>query len=76
MFKLPPYIHEQYIAACHEQDRQKAVFANLSDADLAASAEFWMQHCQMPKQVEPGTPVYDSTFWHIIVPEMIRRFRR
>lgn len=75
-FNLPPEIHEKYMAACHEQERQKAMFANLSDSDLAISAKFWMQHCERPKQVEPGRPVYDSTFWHIIVPEMLRRLER
>jgi hypothetical protein len=75
-FKLPPHIHEKYVAARGEQMRQRAVFANLSDGDLAASAEFWRQHCGAPRQVEPGVPVYDSTFWHIIVPELIRRLKR
>jgi hypothetical protein len=75
-FKLPQHIHDQWVAARGEQDRQKAVFANLNDSDLADSAKFWMQHCVTPKQVEPGQPVYDSTFWHIIVPELLRRLKR
>ena len=75
MFKLSPEL-EAKIRACREaHDNHKAVFNNLSDVELAASAQFWMQHCVAPRQVEPGTPVYDSTFWHIIVPEMIRRLR-
>lgn len=73
MFKLPEHISEAYIAAREEEARKKAVFANLSDADLVASAKFWMQHCVAPKRVAPNEPVYDSTFWHVIVPELLRR---
>lgn len=53
----------------------KQTFAALDDASLADSAEFWMQHCDAPKRIEPDRPVYDSTFWHAIVPEMIKRLK-
>lgn len=73
MFKLSEEIQAK-LAACRAAEHdQRVVFANLSDADLAASARFWMQHCVTPKRVEPGAPVYESTFWHVIVPEMLRR---
>ena len=74
-FELSPGLHEriQRLRQAHEDAR--ITFANLSDEDLAASAQFWMQHCQAPRQIEPGTVVYDSTFWHEIVPEMIRRLK-
>lgn len=72
-FKLP----ESVMARIREQRNAdagyKAVFANLSDDDLVASARFWMAHCEAPRRHKPGEPVYDSTFWHIIVPELLRR---
>lgn len=72
-FQLPEHIREKVCAMREAEAGAKATFANLSDGDLAASAKFWMQHCDAPKQIEPGAPVYDSTFWHAIAPEMIRR---
>lgn len=72
-FKLPAHVQEYIDKAREAEASQKAVFANMRDADLAASASFWMSHCEAPKRIEPGQPVYDSTFWHAIVPEMIRR---
>jgi len=74
-FKLPDHVKAKIHADRQAAIAQRVTFANLSDADLAASAQFWMQHCAAPKRVEAGAPVYDSTFWHIIVPEMLRRLR-
>lgn len=73
MFKLPAHIAEKYAEARAQEDMRKAVFANLADDDLVASAKFWMQHCQQPKRFDADDCVYDSTFWHIIVPELLRR---
>lgn len=74
-FSLPAHVQE-YINKCRDAERDtRAIFANMGDANLAASAQFWMQHCDAPKRIEPGQPVYDSTFWHAIIPEMIRRLR-
>lgn len=70
---LPPHIQEHLAAARHAEHDKRVVFANLSDADLATSAQFWMQHCEAPKRFERDAPVYDSTLWHIILPELIRR---
>ena len=74
-FHLPTHISDKLAAARAAEMAQQAVFATLDDADLAASAQFWMQHCDAPTRIEPGRPVYDSTFWHVIAPEMIRRLR-
>ena len=75
-FKLPDHVQAKLAADRLAEHDQRVTFANLSDADLAASAQFWMQHCDAPKRVEAGRPVYDSTFWHVIVPEMLRRLSR
>jgi len=73
MFKLPPEVQEAYNKARSDLEAKKAMFANLSDVNLAASAKYWMQYCAAPRRYFEGDPVYDSTFWHIIAPEMIRR---
>lgn len=76
MFKLPEHISQKYNEARASEAERKAVFANLSDADLAASAKFWMQHCNAPKRFAADEPIYDATFWHVIVPELLRRMER
>jgi hypothetical protein len=76
MFKLPDHVSAAYNEARGEEDRKKAVFANMSDGDLASSAKFWMQHCVAPKRFSPGEPVYDATMWHVILPELIRRISK
>ena len=75
-FKLPDHVQAKLQADREAELEQRVTFANLSDADLAASAKFWMQHCEVPRRVEAGRPVYDSTFWHVLVPEMLRRLSR
>lgn len=76
MFKLPPEAEAEYQRLREYADSQKQLFAGMSDGNLAASAKFWMQHCQAPKQMKPEEPIYDSTFWHAIVPELIKRLER
>jgi hypothetical protein len=71
--ELPANLQEKIAETHTDHTKRHTMFATLSNADLATSAQFWMQHCRIPKHVEPGIPVWDSTFWHIIVPEMIRR---
>lgn len=73
MFKLPAHVQEKFAAARADEEQRKAVFANLDNADLVASAKFWMQHCEAPQRFPAGEPVYDSTFWHVIIPELLRR---
>lgn len=75
-FKLPPEVEEALSKARMLEQSYKAVFANISDKNLVASAKFWMQHCRAPKEVRPDDLVYDATFWHVIVPEMMRRLSR
>ena len=76
-FKLPDHIAEKFAAAYEAQAAKKAVFANLNDGDLVASAKFWMRHCDAPKRFPSADePIYDATFWHIIVPELLKRLEK
>lgn len=64
----------RYVEAGTVEERE-AVFANLPDEDLAASAQFWLSQCDLPHKYERGSLVYDATLLHIIVPELIRRLK-
>lgn len=70
---LPPHVQEKLRQAHEAEVERRAVFANLSNADLIATAKFWMGYCQAPRRNPPGDPVYDSTFWHDILPELLKR---
>lgn len=72
-FNLPTHVSEAYNAARADFDLRKAVFANLDNDDLIASAKFWMAHCDKPAKFDKGSAVYDATFYHLIVPELLRR---
>jgi cell wall assembly regulator SMI1 len=75
-FKLPPEVEEALAKARRQEQSYKVAFANMTDENLVASAKFWMQHCNAPSAVKPDEPVYDATFWHVIIPEMLRRLSR
>lgn len=72
-FKLPDHIRERITAASSEFEMRKSQFHGLSNEDLVTSAKFWMAHCEQPRKFPKGELVYDSTFWHIIVPMVMER---
>lgn len=73
MFKLTPEAELELAVAREYELTQKQTFKSLTDESLIVSAKFWMVHCQMPKRIAPEEPIYDSTMWHAIIPELIRR---
>lgn len=76
MFKLSPEA-EAHLQACRELEMNaRSTFAAMTDSNLVSSAKYWMQHCVAPERIEPDRPVYDSTFWHIIVPELLKRLSK
>lgn len=72
MFKLSPEAEARYAETRAYEEEQKARFANMTDDNLLSSARYYAAQMQ-PMAWPPGTPVYDATFWHIIVPELMRR---
>ena len=50
-------------------DRKQAV-KMVSNADLAVMARHWMDHVTMP---DDGSPGYETTLLHAILPEMLNR---
>jgi hypothetical protein len=62
--ELPAHLQEKIAATQTAHIKPHTMFATLTNADVATSAQFWMQHCRTPRHVQPGIPVWDSTFWH------------
>jgi hypothetical protein len=52
------------------------VFRSMNSQNLASTLEFYTSNMSVPWKYEPGCPVYDATFWHIIIPEVLRRLRK
>lgn len=69
-FELPTHIQENIAETRTEYAGRHIMFVTLSNAGLATL--FRMRRCRTPKHAGCGIPVYDSAFWHIIVPETIR----
>lgn len=72
-FKLPDHIQEEFNKARSREEERRVTFAMLSNADLVTSAKFWMHHCSAPQRYAKDEPIYDATFWHVIVPELLKR---
>ena len=64
---------EELEKAIRQEKTMAESIAALSNKDLKANTEYWMANCDQPKRFPKGEPVYDSTFWHIIVPELLKR---
>lgn len=48
-------------------------FRNLTDKNLVASARYYLSQMKEPWKYEFTTPTYDATFYHLIIPELLRR---
>ena len=51
-------------------------FRNMTNQNLISSTKYFCSQMQSPSKYTPGVPVYDSTFWHIILPELLRRLEK
>ena len=56
----------------HDEDATEA--REMTDETLVSSIQYAV--CQMggPRQALPGGPTYDAHFWHVYLPELLRRF--
>ncbi len=75
-FKLPDDITKKYLAVQDNLESKRRMFRSLNNEDLVTSAKVWLAHCHAPRLVAPGEPIYDSTFWHVIIPELLERVRQ
>lgn len=48
----------------------------MSDIELADAIEYSLRQMPEPYQHAPGRPTYNSSFYHVYVPEMVRRLRK
>ena len=51
-------------------------FRNLTEKNLITTLKYYMTQMEYPYKYKPNVPVYDAVFWHIILPELIRRLKR
>lgn len=51
---------------------QRRRFASMTNDNLTASARYYMGQMR-DITWKPGEPVYDAVFWHVIIPEMLKR---
>lgn len=63
--------HYQEFAA-----RQKQTYRELTTVNLLLSMEYCLANMHGPYVHGPGAPVYDSAFFHGILPEIVRRLRQ
>lgn len=72
MFKFTPEAQARIDANRAYADEKRRAIEALTDENLVATAKLYAAH-MTPQQFAPGEPVYDTTMWCIIVPEMLRR---
>jgi len=73
-FKLLSPKRQEEIAAMDEfySGRLKN-FRAMKTKTLISSTKYFVAQMDSPHKYKPGVPVYDATFWHIILPELLRR---
>lgn len=57
----------------HFVEKQKKRYAEMTNENLVASAKYCMAQMSEPYEYPPGMPVYNSAFYHAIVPEILKR---
>lgn len=76
-FKIPLDIQAKHVERMDYHNRKVQEIQTLSDGALGKAAYDCMQN--MPDAVwrcRPGEPVYDATFFHVLMPEIIKRLTR
>ena len=65
---------QKQIAQQDEFYEQRLIeFRNMRTENLLATAKYYMTQMKEPWKYDPKAPVYDAVFWHLIIPEMMRR---
>jgi hypothetical protein len=76
MFNIPQSVLDKLNAIRQYEDDRRKQFASLDNVSLVASAKFWLQHCDRPKRCSANDMTYDGTFWHAIIPELLKRLEK
>ena len=45
----------------------------LSNENLISTVKYYLTQMEAPLKYDPSAPVYESTFFHIIIPELLKR---
>lgn len=48
-------------------------FRNMTNKNLRASAKYYMTQMKEPWKHEFACPTYDAVFWHVVIPELLKR---
>ena len=51
-------------------------YRNITTENLIATVKYYMTQMKEPRRHEEFKPTYDSTFWYILLPEIIKRLRK
>jgi len=70
---LTPEAQRKIAEADEHYERKLIEVRNMTPENLRASARYYMSQMREPWKHEFACPTYDAVFWHIFVPEMIRR---
>jgi hypothetical protein len=74
MVDFKKYLTPETLQRMTYYDEKVAEHKVMSLEEFIAAAEHCMVNCIPPKRPK-GEPVYDSTMWHVIIPEMLRRLK-
>lgn len=76
-FKLRNVLSEEQRKKLAQRDRyysqRRSETALLSDKNLVATAKYCMSQMRGADHWEPGEPVYDATFYYVVLPELLKR---
>lgn len=53
--------------------KELSKFRSMTNENLKASANYYMTQMKEPWKHEFSCPTYDAVFWHVVVPELLRR---
>lgn len=56
-------------------DRRCEEIKSLSNKNLITTAKYYLTQMEAPSKYSPTTPVYDSVFYHILLPEILERLQ-
>lgn len=73
---LPKEIQEHWQENHERVIAKKLEYANMSNDTLANTTEYFLTQMKEPRKWLIGDCVYDATFYHIILPELLRRIRK
>ena len=75
-YKLLSKQAQEQMARTDEYYReQKNKYQQMSNENLTATIHYFMSQMQIPYKYSQHAPVYDATFYYILVPELLRRLK-